>query len=63
MAQLLSQKHQNYNETTEQPSLRTVRNQIEWNSDNYGIKETTTIQTGRRGRVAEWAGPTSLCGR
>ena len=27
-------------------------------SDNYGIKETTSIQTGRRGTNAERAGPT-----
>ena len=29
-------------------------------SDNYGIKETTSIQTGRRGADKEWAGPTSV---
>ena len=27
----------------EQPSLRTIRNQAEWKSYNYGIKETTSI--------------------
>ena len=45
-----------------QQLLRTVRNQVEWKSDNYGIKETTSIQTGRRGADAEWAGPTPTCG-
>ena len=30
-------------------TLRTIRNQVEWKSGNYGIKETTSIQTGRRG--------------
>ena len=44
----------------EQPSLRTMGNQVEWKSDNYGIKGTT--QTGRRGTDAEWAGPTPACG-
>ena len=27
-------------------------------SDNYGIKETTSSQTGRRDADAKWAGPT-----
>ena len=30
-------------------------------SENYRIKETTSIQTGRRGEDAEWAGPTLTC--
>ena len=42
----------------EQPSLTTVRNQVERKSDNYGMKETTSIQTGRRGTDAQWAGHT-----
>ena len=46
----------------EQPSPRTVRNIIEWKSDNYRIKETTFIQTGRRGTDVEQAGPTSMYG-
>ena len=54
---LLAQPHQNHNYITEPPSLRTVRNRVEWKSDNYGIKEPTSIQTGRRGRDVEWAGP------
>ena len=29
---------------------------------NYGIKETTSIQTGRRGGQAEQAGHVSICG-
>ena len=36
-----------------------VRNQVEWKSDNYGIKETTPFQTGRKGREVEWADPHS----
>ena len=61
MAHLLTQ-HQNYNQNIEQPSLRTVRNQVEWMSDNYRIKETTSIQAGTKGGDAEWTGPTSMCG-
>ena len=38
----------------EQPSLRNVRNRVEWKSDNYGIKETTSIETGRRGGM-DWS--------
>ena len=29
----------------EQPSLRTVRNRVEWKSDNYQIQETIFTQT------------------
>ena len=39
-------------------SLTIIRNQAEWKPDNYGIKETTSIQTGRRGADVEWADPT-----
>ena len=39
-----------------------MRNQVEWKSENYRIKETTSIQTGRRDRDTEQAGPTSTCG-
>ena len=46
----------------EQQSLRTIINQVEWKSDNYRMKETTSIQTGKRGRDMEWAGPISTCG-
>ena len=35
----------------------TIRNQVEWKSDNYGIKENTSIQTGRRGRDLEGLAP------
>ena len=54
MARLLTQPHQNYNSTIGQPSLRTVRNRVEWKFDNYGIEETTYISLtyiskGRRG--------------
>ena len=58
MACLLTQPHQNYNYIIEQPLLTTCRNQVEQKSANYKIKETTSIQTGRRGEDAEWAGPT-----
>ena len=63
MAHLLVQPHQNYNYNIKQLSLRTVRNLVEWKSDNYRIKETIFIQTGRRGRDAGQAGPTSTHGR
>ena len=43
------------------PSLRTIRNRVEWKSDNYKIKETTSIETGRRGADMDWGGPTSTC--
>ena len=36
------------------PSLRTIRNQVEWKSHNYGIKETTSIHW--VGRVETWNG-------
>ena len=36
-----------------QPSLRTVRNLVEWKSDNYRIKGTTSIQTRSRGTDME----------
>ena len=58
MAHLLTQPHQNYNYTIEQPSLRTNRSRVEWKSDNYRIKEVTGTQTGRKGPDTEWAGPT-----
>ena len=58
MAHLLSQPHQNYNQTIEQPSLRTSRNEVEWRSCNHGIKEeTTSIQTGRTNGDVEWLVP------
>ena len=57
MAHFFAQPHQNYNENIKQPSLRTFRNQAEQKSDNYEIKETTPIQTGRRGTDGEQAGP------
>ena len=62
MAHLLPQPHQNYNQIIEQPPLRTIRNLVEWKSGNHGIKETTSIQTARRGEDAEQAGPTSTYG-
>ena len=37
--------------------LRTFKNQVEWKSDNYGNKQTTPIQTGRRDRDVKWSGP------
>ena len=43
-------------------SLRTISNWVEWKSDNYEIKETTSIQTGRRDGDAEQADPTSTYG-
>ena len=42
----------------EQPSLRNVRNGVEWKSDNCRIEETTSTQIGRRDVGTEWAGPT-----
>ena len=45
-----------------QPSLRTVRNQVEWKSDIYEIKKTTSTQNGRRRGDMERAGPTSTYG-
>ena len=42
--------------------LRTFKNQVEWKSDNYGIRETTSIQTGRRTADAEWAGTSPMFG-
>ena len=56
MAYLFAQPHENYSKNIEKLSLRNVRNQVEWKSDNYGIKETTSIQTSRRGGDTEWAG-------
>ena len=63
MAGLLAQQHQNYKETTEPPSFRTIRNQAEWKSYNYRIKEETTSTLGKRGGDVEQAGPTPMCGR
>ena len=61
MAQLLAQPHHNCNYITEQPSLGSIKNRLEWKSDNYGNKETTSIQTGRSGET-EWSGPISMHG-
>ena len=61
-ARLLTQPHQSYNWNREQPSLRTVRNRVEWKSDNYRVKETTSIETGRRGADTEWADLSPMCG-
>ena len=58
MARLFTQPHQNYNYNIKQPPLRIIRNRVEWKSDNYGIKETTSTQT-ERAADAEWASP--LC--
>ena len=38
MAYLFAQPHENYSKNIEKLSLRNVRNQVEWKSDNYGIK-------------------------
>ena len=46
-ARFLTQPHQHYNQNIEQPSLRTVKNRVEWKSDKYRIQETTSIQTGK----------------
>ena len=54
--------HQNYNQNIEQPSVRNIRNQVEWKSDNYGIKATTSIQTCRKNGDEEWVGTTPTCG-
>ena len=37
-----------------------LRNWVEWKSDSYGIKETTSIETGRRSADVEWACPTPV---
>ena len=41
---------------------RTIRNRVEWKSDYYRFKETTSIQTGRRGTGVEWDGAKPMCG-
>ena len=46
----------------DEESLRTVKNIVEWKSDNCGIKGTTFIQTGRRGTDVEGADPSPMCG-
>ena len=48
-AHLLTPPRQNYNYTTEQPLFRTAKNQAEWKSYNYGIKEETTKRLVGRG--------------
>ena len=53
MDRLFAQSHHNYNQSIEQPSFRNVRNPGEWESDNYGIEETTSTLTGRRGTDTE----------
>ena len=58
MAHLLTQPHQNYNSTTEQPSLRIVRNQAEQKSSNYGRNYKVTYGGGEE---VEEAGPTPTC--
>ena len=40
-----------------------VKNWVERKSDNYGIKETASMKTGRRGVDTERAGPTPMCDR
>ena len=40
-------------QNTEQPSLRTVRIWVQWKSDNYRIRETTSTHTGRKGADAQ----------
>ena len=37
--------------------------QVEWNSENYGITETTSVETGRKSADLEQAGPSPMCGR
>ena len=44
----------------ERASLRSIRNQAEWKSDNYGIEETASIQAARRSAGTEQAGPTPM---
>ena len=43
-------------------NITTVRYPVERKS-NYGIKETTSIQTVKKDEPGERAGPTSMCGR
>ena len=49
----------NYIRIKTKPSLRRVRVMVEWKPGSYGIEETISIQTGRRGTDGEWAGLTS----
>ena len=53
-----SKLHLKYRTTITQNSQKS----IEWKSDNNRIKETTIIQTSRRGGDMEWVGPNSMCG-
>ena len=43
-------------------SLRTIGNPVDWKSNNYGIKETTSIHTGKKDTDMERAGLTHMCG-
>ena len=43
-------------------STLTIKYGVEWKSENKGIKETTSIQTDRRGGDVKEAGPTSVYG-
>ena len=53
----------NHNEiTTKTWNNHHSESTVGWNSDNYRIKETPSIQTGRRGTDAKQAGPPSMCG-
>lgn len=58
---IFPQIHQNYNKTKEQPSSRTS-----WNVVNRSpiVKDLQKkhIETGRRGRDAQQAGPIPTCG-
>ena len=46
----------------QQPSLRTIRNEVKQEPQNYRIKEITSIQIGRRDADVKWAIPTTTCG-
>ena len=45
MASLFTKLHQNYNYNIEQLSLRTIRNWVEWKSENYKIKLNRNLTT------------------
>ena len=60
----LASSHNHIKVTTEIENNHhsTVRNRVEWKSDNYRVKETTSIETGRRGADTEWADLSPMCG-
>ena len=62
MAHLFTQPQQKLQLNYKTNIMQNIRKLSYMESDNQGIKEVTFIQTGRRGREAEQAGPTPTCG-